>query len=112
MTIVIFSILFGIFCFVIAKDKLERGRGGRMTREGEHLILIGIGAIVYALIQFVGIVITWFDRLLTNLTNFVNALLPVTLARPWALLLVVGIICLVVGIIGAVIPYCKAQSRS
>jgi len=106
------SALFGIACLVIGKDKLDRGRGGKMTEDGGWLILMGGGAIFYALTLFVNIVTTWIEGILTDLTSFVNALLPVTLSMPLALLLVVGVMCIVLGIIGIAIFYIEARLQS
>lgn len=108
MQTVLISAIVGIACLVRAKDLWERGRGGRMTQDSFWVALCGLGALSYAVTLFTSIVTDWIDAQLTALTRFVNSLLPFTLSPPYALLLVVGLCCLIIGTAGALFPYIKS----
>lgn len=107
MKTVFYSVIFGISCLVVGKDKLRRGRGGKMTKDGGNLILTGIVATICAFILFIDIFTTWLSRFLTNLADFVNSVVPIALSQYMALALIIGIVLLIAGLIGAVIPYMR-----
>ncbi|HNT77628.1 MAG TPA: hypothetical protein PKH77_21650 [Anaerolineae bacterium] len=107
MNIVITSTLFGIACLVVGKDKLNRGRGGKMTEDGFWLTGIGILAIGFTVTQVVKSTVIWVKQLFTAFIGFVNALWEV-IPPHYVILLVIGILSLTIGLIG-IAPYVKAR---
>jgi len=105
MKIVVGSLSIGIICLFAAKRLWNRGRGGQMTYDSIWLGIFGLGAFGYAAVTFVDLVTRWLDNLLTDLTNWVNALLSLSLPRSVALLLVFGVSCIVIGGVSIAVWY-------